>query len=138
MKEDYYIDKNYKLSDGSYFHFHETLDGYDYTIYDSSKNELDGGILETNSNNEKEILKELSIFTGLNELLTKDIIELNEEIELKRCQNYLFELYPFFEKISYIDNKLDDKEIEVMFEGFNQIYKQIKLEPITENITLKI
>lgn len=66
------------------------------------------------------------------------IDDTNFESELKRCQNYLFELYPFFEKVSYINDKIDDEEIEAMFEGFNQIYKQIKIEPIEEEMTFKI
>ena len=62
----------------------------------------------------------------------------NFEIQLNRCQKYLFELYPVFEKISYINNKLDDEEIDAMFDGFKNIYKQIKITSLNEEMNIKI
>lgn len=82
--------------------------------------------------NKRKLIEFMENITGM------FIDDTNFESELKRCQNYLFELYPFFEKVSYINDKIDDEEIEAMFEGFNQIYKQIKIEPLEEEMTFKI
>ncbi len=62
----------------------------------------------------------------------------NFESELNRCQKYLFELYPVFEKISCIDSQLCDDEIDAMFDGFRQMYRQIKITPLTEEMSIKI
>ena len=40
------IEKNYKLSNDNYFHFHTNEEGYYYSIYDKNGKELDGGLLE--------------------------------------------------------------------------------------------
>lgn len=82
--------------------------------------------------NKRKLIEFMENITGM------FIDDTNFESELKRCQNYLFELYSFFEKVSYINDKIDDEEIEAMFEGFNQIYKQIKIEPLEEEMTFKI
>ena len=68
------INENYLLSNGQYFHFHRCDDGFDYTIYDHNGMEIDGGILEYEFITKlivKDILKELSEFTGIKELLEK-------------------------------------------------------------------
>lgn len=78
-----FIEKNYRLSNGNYFHFHETDDGYDYSLYDDSGNLIDGGVLEyDNSTNSSlsEVLNKLSNYTELPELLNPDIQEVDKEI----------------------------------------------------------
>lgn len=58
------------------------------------------------------------------------IDDTNFESELNRCKKYFFELFPVFKKISKIDSELDDEEIEVIFVGFKNIYKKIKIQSI--------
>lgn len=79
------MDKNYKLLDGRQFHFHDREEGYDYTLYDERGKEIDGGILEYDFENEKElpeweIIELLANFADLPELLEK-IEEIEEIIE---------------------------------------------------------
>ena len=62
----------------------------------------------------------------------------NFDEELKRCQQYLFELYPMFKKIASINDSLSDEEIDAVFEGFTKIYKQIKIMPLDKNMEFKI
>lgn len=38
------IEKNYKLNNGNYFHFHTNDEGYYYAIYDNRGTEIDGGL----------------------------------------------------------------------------------------------
>lgn len=66
----------------------------------------------------------------IQKLLSKPIDEIDFTNDLEICQNYLFDLFPVFRKISIIDNQLDDEEVDAIFEGFKQIYKKIKIEPI--------
>ena len=68
-------------------------------------------------------------------LLDKPIETTCFDDDLRRCQEYLFELFPIFSKIAQIDSKLDDEEIEAIFEGFKPLYKTIKIEPINDEIT---
>jgi len=68
----------------------------------------------------------------IQKLLSKPIEEIDYINDLKQCQNYLFDLFPVFRKIAIIDNQLDDEEIEAIFEGFKQIYKKIKIEPLNK------
>ncbi len=76
------MDKNYKLSNETYFNFHTTDDGYDYTLYDSSGNLIDGGVLEDDLlkvNTESEILERISDFADIPELLNKNKVEISDE-----------------------------------------------------------
>lgn len=68
-------------------------------------------------------------------LLDKPIETTCFDNDLRRCQEYLFKLFPVFSKIAQIDSKLDDEEIEAIFEGFKPLYKIIKIEPINDEIT---
>lgn len=76
------MDKNYRLSNDTYFNFHTTDDGYDYTLYDSSGNLIDGGVLEDDLlkvNTESEILESISDFADIPELLNKNKVEISDE-----------------------------------------------------------
>ena len=66
----------------------------------------------------------------MQKILDKPIEKIDFEKDLKKCQDYLFELYPVFSKIAEIDSKLDDEEVEAVFVGFKPIYKSVKVEPL--------
>ncbi len=95
------MEKNYKLSDGKYFHFHTNEEGYYYAIYDENGVEIDGGLLEYSDKNmnEKQILDKLSILVGLSVLsdkekrseVKKEIIEELEEREYNKIQERMNE-----------------------------------------------
>lgn len=77
------MNKNYKLSNGQFFHFHECEDGFDYTVYDRNGLLIDGGILEYDlrfSSNEEKVLKALATFTEIPQLLGDDKVEIDESI----------------------------------------------------------
>ncbi len=78
------INKNYKLSNGNYFHFHTNEEGYYYSIYNSSGEEIDGGLLEYSDIDNKEqtdidIRKRLEEFTGISELQSDSIEEVSQD-----------------------------------------------------------
>ncbi len=77
------IEKNYKLSNGNYFHFHTNEDGYYYSIYDKNGIEQDGGLLEYSDNEENQTLldirKRLAEFTNIEELANEDLEEVSQE-----------------------------------------------------------
>ncbi len=77
------IDKNYKLKNGSYFHFHTNEEGYYYEIYDNLGVEQDGGLLEYSDNEENEnimsIRKRLAEFTDIEELTDPKLEEISQE-----------------------------------------------------------
>src|SRR5574344_1829664 len=52
----------------------------------------------------------------------------NFDIQLERCQNYFKELFPIFDKMLKIDSTLDDDEIDHMLQGFESMYRRIKIE----------
>lgn len=97
-------DKNYKLKNGNYFHFHTNEEGYYYAIYDNRGTEIDGGLLEYSQNTDKEnlddIRKDLAEFTGITELVDKNLEEVSQEFidnlefdtiprEIEQVQNVL-------------------------------------------------
>ena len=77
------IDKNYKLKNGNYFHFHTNEEGYYYEIYDKFGVEQDGGLLEYSDNEENETLmsirKRLADFTDIEELTDVNIEEVSQD-----------------------------------------------------------
>ncbi|MBQ9298822.1 MAG: DEAD/DEAH box helicase family protein [Clostridia bacterium] len=77
------IEKNYKLSDNKYFHFHTNEEGYYYAIYDEVGNEIDGGLLEYSENEETQtimdIRKRLAEFTEIEELTSENLREVSQE-----------------------------------------------------------
>ena len=77
------IEKNYKLNNGNYFHFHTNDEGYYYAIYDNRGTEIDGGLLEYSKNADKktldEIRKDLAEFTEITELADKNLEEVSQE-----------------------------------------------------------
>lgn len=66
----------------------------------------------------------------IQDLIGNPINESCFEDDLRICQDYLFNLYPIFNKIAEIDSKLDDDEIEAIYSGFTEIYSKIKLDTI--------
>lgn len=77
------IDKNYKLKNGNYFHFHTNEEGYYYAIYDKFGVEQDGGLLEYSDNEENETLmsikKRLAEFTDIEELTDNNLQEVLQD-----------------------------------------------------------
>ena len=77
------IEKNYKLSNGDYFHFHNNEEGYYYDILDNKGIVKDGGLLEYSNESEKlsitEIRKRLAEFTGIDELASNNLTEVSQE-----------------------------------------------------------
>ena len=149
------IDKNYKLKNGNYFHFHTNEEGYYYEIYDQFGFEQDGGLLEYSDNEENETLmsirKRLAEFTDIEELADSNLQEVSqydmdyitsgqkaEDIaeEIKQvvinnsldAVNELKEDKPEFEigQIIYLEN---DRKYRV--EAFNREYDQIVLMDMT-------
>lgn len=98
------IEKNYKLNNGNYFHFHTNDEGYYYAIYDNRGTEIDGGLLEYSENADKKTLddirKDLADFTDITELADKKLEEVSQEFidnlesgniaeDIKQAQNVL-------------------------------------------------
>ena len=77
------LEKNYKLPDGRYFHFHTNDEGYYYDIYDKSGVAIDGGLLEFSDNEENETLmtirKRLADFTDIKELADENLEEVSQD-----------------------------------------------------------
>lgn len=77
------IEKNYKLSNGNYFHFHTNEEGYYYTVYDKNGFEQEGGLLEYLENEETQTLmdirKRLADFTDIEELADDELEEVSQE-----------------------------------------------------------
>ena len=77
------IDKNYKLRNGNYFHFHTNEEGYYYEIYDQFGFEKDGGLLEYSDNEENEtimsIRNRLAEFTDIKELADNNLEEVSQD-----------------------------------------------------------
>lgn len=149
------IDKNYKLKNGNYFHFHTNEEGYYYAIYDKLGFEQDGGLLEYSDNEENETLmsirKRLADFTDIEELAYEKLEEISqddmdyitsgqkaEDVAEKIKQvvinnaieavNELKEDKPEFEigQIIYLEN---DRKYRV--EAYNREYDQIVLMDMT-------
>ncbi len=78
------IEKNYKLSNGNYFHFHTNDEGYYYAIYNNFGTEVDGGLLEyseidNTKQSELDIRKRLADFTDIEELINENLREVSQE-----------------------------------------------------------
>ena len=77
------IEKNYKLSDENYFHFHTNEEGYYYSIYDKNGIEQDGGLLEYSNNEESQTLSDirrrLAEFTNIEELANDNLEEVSQD-----------------------------------------------------------
>ena len=79
-----HIEKNYKLSNGNYFHFHTNEEGYYYSIYNEVGTEIDGGLLEYFDIDNKDqsldnIKTRLAEFTGIEELVNDNLSEVSQE-----------------------------------------------------------
>ena len=78
------IEKNYRLSNGNYFHFHTNEEGYYYAIYNNFGTEIDGGLLEyseidNTKQSELDIRKRLADFTDIEELAKENLREVSQE-----------------------------------------------------------
>lgn len=71
----------------------------------------------------------------MQKMLGKPIEDIDYDVDLKLCRDYLFEMFPIFNKLATIDAQLDDEEVEALLVGFKPIYKKIKLEPLSARIT---
>lgn len=94
------FEKNYKLPDGNYFHFHLTDEGYYYSVYNKEFLEINGGLMEYDPeiNEDKQTIKEirerLSAFSGyditspsLEEIDNDTFSEKTYEAEMKNFGN---------------------------------------------------
>ena len=85
------------LKDGTYFHFHPNDEGYYYAIMNQEDEEIDGGLLEyslpfEDEESLKSILKRLNDFTGIEELISKDLdIRNKSDIEPRIAQFFIDE-----------------------------------------------
>lgn len=84
LDESQNIEKNYKLSDGNYFHFHNNEEGYYYSIYNEVGTEIDGGLLEYSEIDNRgqsleNIKRRLAEFTDLEELTNENLREVSQE-----------------------------------------------------------
>lgn len=81
------MDKNYKLTDGRQFNFHDREEGIDYTIYDAEGKDIDGGIYEYYWDKNEELTEDkalelLAEFADIPELLDKSqLTEIDEIVE---------------------------------------------------------
>lgn len=78
------IERNYRLSNGNYFHFHTNDEGYYYAIYNNFGTEIDGGLLEyseidNTKQSELDIRKRLAEFTDIEELANENLREVSQE-----------------------------------------------------------
>ena len=78
------IEKNYRLSNGNYFHFHTNEEGYYYAIYSNLGTEIDGGLLEysdidNTKQTELDIRKRLAEFTDIKELEKENLREVSQD-----------------------------------------------------------
>lgn len=76
------------------------------------------------------------LISVLEKICNEYIDSSNFDYQLERCQNYLKQLFPIFDKVQSIDNLLKDDEIDAMFEGYTSLYLSIKIDPLPP--TLKI
>lgn len=67
----------------------------------------------------------------MQKVLDKPLEDINYDMDLQLCKDYLFDLFPVFSKIAKIDAELDDEEIDAMLMGFKPIYKKIKIERLS-------
>ena len=79
------IDKNYKLKNGNYFHFHTNEEGYYYEIYDQFGFEQDGGLLEYSEIDNgiqslKDIRLRLAEFSGITELTNNTLESVTQDL----------------------------------------------------------
>lgn len=73
----------------------------------------------------------------IEKITNKNIDNDNFEEELTRCQDYFMELFPMFQKISKIDDILDEEEIDKLFEGFKNSYQKVQIKEL-EDLSIKI
>jgi len=74
----------------------------------------------------------------LEEVTDSLITDENYNIELKRVQNYLFELFPIFETLLKIDNKLSEEDIKIILNGYTPVYRGIRIDKLDCEMGLKI
>ena len=72
----------------------------------------------------------------LEELGGERINDENFDIQLERCQEYFKELFPIIDKILKIDSLLDEEELESIFTGFSELYRNIKIEKLEPYIKI--
>ncbi|MCI9585761.1 MAG: site-specific integrase [Bacilli bacterium] len=74
----------------------------------------------------------------LEEVTDNLITDDNYDIELKRVQDYLFELFPIFETLLKIDNELSDEDIKIILNGYTPVYRGIRIDKLECEIKLKM
>ncbi len=88
------LEKNYKLSNGNYFHFHTNEEGYYYSIYDKYGVEQDGGLLEYSENETNQTLidvrRRLAEFTEIKELEDENLEEVSKDFIDELIQQEVF------------------------------------------------
>jgi len=74
----------------------------------------------------------------LEEVTDNLITDDNYDIELKRVQDYLFELFPIFETLLKIDNKLSKDDIKIILNGYTPVYRGIRIDKLDCEMKMKL
>lgn len=74
----------------------------------------------------------------LEEVTDSLITDDNYDMELKRVQNYLFELFPIFETLLKIDNELSEEDIKIILNGYTPVYRGIRIDKLDCDVRLRM
>lgn len=74
----------------------------------------------------------------LEEVTDNLITDDNYDMELKRVQNYLFELFPIFETLLKIDSELSEEDIKIILNGYTPVYRGIRVDKLKHGMELKM
>lgn len=58
----------------------------------------------------------------------------NFDIQFEKCKNHFLELFPILEKILAIDSTINDEDINLIFSGFENKYRSIKITTLDNSI----
>ena len=99
---------DYRLKTGEYFHFHQSDENYyDYTLYNKYGEEIDGGMLDFEEDEESQSLMQirerLADFTGIDELKNPGL-EYISEIDYEE-EDYFIEYSDILNEIIETDTK---------------------------------
>ena len=131
------IEKNYKLSNGNYFHFHTNEEGYYYAIYDRYGFEQDGGLLEYSNNEENQTLtdirKRLAEFTDIEELANENLEEVSQDF-IDRLENH----EDLDEAIEEVEKTIINNAIDAVNELKEETTSKLKQEKLNYHIDNKL
>lgn len=98
------FENQFLLKDSKRFlEFHLSDEGYDFTLYDENKKEIDGGCIEdTSFISERELLDEITNFLDYTE--PKVNLDYDNLIQIEDIENYSYKLEKVKEFMEYIEN----------------------------------